>query len=173
MKGPRLIVANAFLNWIAAALAGASNVAVMRSKEIIDGIEVENEEGTVKYGKSKEAGKKAVMETGISRFILPLPVLFFPACANFALEKARLMPKNANARKILELTLCICSLSFALPMSIALFKQRTYIDRANIDEELKNLKSESYKPENFGIEKEGDDKTQPELVERFYFNKGL
>ena len=153
MKGPRLIIANAFLNWIAAALAGAGNCGAMRLKEINDGIEVTNEEGTVKYGKSREAGKKAVMETGISRFILPLPVLFFPALANFGLEKLRMMPRNNNARKGIELILCICSLTFALPMSIALFKQRTYIDRENIDEELKNLKTEDFKEETFLLDK--------------------
>ena len=37
------------------------------------------------------------------------------------------------------------SLTFALSMSIALFKQRSVIDRADIDEELKNLKIEDFK----------------------------
>ena len=44
------------MNYLAAALAGASNVALMRSKELRDGIEVQNEKGTVVYGKSKAAG---------------------------------------------------------------------------------------------------------------------
>ena len=76
---------------------------------------------------------------------MPLPVLFFPAIGNFLLESVRLWPKNAHAGKLIEMTLCMCSLTFALPMSIALFKQRAVIDRAGIDENLKYLKIEDFK----------------------------
>jgi hypothetical protein len=61
------------------------------------------------------------METAISRFILPFPVLFFPAVMNYGLERMRLWPKNNVASKLLELVLCTGSLTVALPMSIALF----------------------------------------------------
>ena len=80
------------------------------------------------------------METAFSRVVLPLPVLFFPAIANAILEKMRLWPKNLAAGKVIELALCICSLTFALPMSIALFEQRAMIKREDIDDELKELK---------------------------------
>lgn len=122
LKGPKLIIANAFLNYIAGASAGASNLALMRWKEVKDGIKVQNEKGDVTYGSSKKAGKKAIAETAFSRFFLPLPVLFFPAIGNFLLESVRLWPKNPHAGKLIEMTLCMCSLTFALPMSIALFK---------------------------------------------------
>ena len=90
---------------------------------------------------TKTAAKKAVSETALSRVVLPLPVLFFPAIGNFILEKMRLLPKNQTALKGIELTLCICSLTFALPMSIALFQQRAMLTRDQIEEEeLKNLK---------------------------------
>jgi len=75
----------------------------------------------VSYGFSKVAGKTAILQTGISRFILPLPVLFFPALANFVLERMKLWPKGLLASKFLELTLCMISLTVALPMSVALF----------------------------------------------------
>mmetsp|Transcript_4820 Transcript_4820/g.8272 ORF Transcript_4820/g.8272 Transcript_4820/m.8272 type:complete len:94 (-) Transcript_4820:286-567(-) len=93
----------------------------MRSKELKDGIVVENQDGSVQYGKSKVAGRKAIMETAFSRFVLPLPVLFFPAVCNFILEKLRLQPKRAIPSKLVELLLVSISLTFALPMSIALF----------------------------------------------------
>lgn len=83
---------------------------------------MQNKEGTVTYGKSKKAGIKAIKETALTRFILPLPVLFFPAIGNFVLEKLRIWPRNMIAAKSLELILCISSLTFALPMSIALFE---------------------------------------------------
>ena len=71
--------------------------------------------------------------------VLPLPVLFFPAIGNFVLEKLRLWPKNVAAGKCIELGLCICSLTFALPMSIALFEQRAMLHREEIDDEFKYI----------------------------------
>ena len=88
---------------------------------------------------------QAIFETAFSRFLLPLPVLFFPAVANFALESLRLWPKNVHAGKFIELGLCSISLGFALPMSIALFNQKAVIDRSDIDEDLKFLKLEDFK----------------------------
>jgi hypothetical protein len=46
---------------------------------------------------------------------------------NYAMERLRIWPKNLVASKLVEASLCICSLTFALPMSIALFKQRSSI----------------------------------------------
>jgi len=148
LSGARLIIANAALSYLAASTAGASNLALMRSKELWEGIEVQDEEGTVTYGNSKKAGRKAVAETALSRVALPLPVLFFPAVGNFALESLGLWPKNPAAGKVIEMSLCLGSLCFALPMSIALFQQRAVLDRADIDEELKFLKAADFvKPE--------------------------
>ena len=94
---------------------------MIRQKELSDGINIQDEKGDQVYGKSKKAAKRAVTETAISRFVLPLPVLFFPAVANLALVKMRLWPKNVVAGKLVETALCCFSLSVALPMSIALF----------------------------------------------------
>ena len=40
IKGPRLIIANAFLSYIAGATAGACNCMLMRQKEWSEGVEV-------------------------------------------------------------------------------------------------------------------------------------
>lgn len=61
LSGPRLIMMNAALNWAAAALAGFANCALMRQKELFEGIKVYNKDGSVCYGKSKEAGKSALL----------------------------------------------------------------------------------------------------------------
>ena len=60
MKGAKLTVFNAFLNYVAGASAGASNLVLMRYKELEQGITVHNEKGDKEYGKSKAAGKKAI-----------------------------------------------------------------------------------------------------------------
>jgi len=59
----------------------------------------------------------------MSRFILPWPVLFFPALANVALLKLGVWPKNTTLAKLTELSLCVLALSVALPGSVALYKQ--------------------------------------------------
>lgn len=109
------------------------------------------------YGSSKIAAKKAIFETAITRFLLPIPVLFFPAIANYALEALRLWPKNNVAAKLMELTLVTISLTFALPMSVALFEQRSKLPRLLLESEFHDKK---------------DEKTG-EPIEHFYFNKGL
>lgn len=94
---------------------------MIRQKELQEGINVFDEKGETTLGKSKTAAKRAIMETATTRFLLPLPVLFIPALANFALLKMRLWPKNIVAGKLIETALCCGSLAVALPMSIALF----------------------------------------------------
>jgi len=58
--------------------------------------------------------------------------------------------------KFLELGLCAISLGVALPMSVALFQQRGMITKDEIEENMREFKNE-----------------QGELVQEFYFNKGL
>jgi hypothetical protein len=110
------------LNYLAGAFAGATNLVLMRFKELQEGVKVQNKEGDVTYGYSKAAGNMAILQTGLSRFLLPLPVLFFPALANMLLEKLRLWPRRPITAKFLELALCTISLTFALPMSVAMFQ---------------------------------------------------
>jgi len=58
----------------------------------------------------------------MSRFLLPIPVLFLPAFGNLLLEKLHLWPKNNKVAKFMELGLCTISVIFALPMTVAIFK---------------------------------------------------
>lgn len=128
----------------------------MRQKELTDGINVQNEKGDITYGKSKLAAKRAVTETAITRFVLPAPVLVFPAVASALLTKFHLFPKHVVAGKGLEAFLCWISLAVALPMSIALFKQRSSTSIDKLEDEFKNLKDEN-----------GD------LIKIVYYNKGM
>ncbi|CDW90303.1 sideroflexin 5 [Stylonychia lemnae] len=156
LKGARLILANSALGYLAGAFAGVGNVVMMRSKELKDGIQLQNEEGDVNYGNSKVAAQQAIFQTGLSRFVLALPVLFFPALANLVLEKFGLWPKRARLANLIELILCACSLTVALPMSVALFNQRSMLPRESLEAEFQDLKD-----------------SKGEVITHFYFNKGL
>ncbi|MFN9944038.1 MAG: sideroflexin, partial [bacterium] len=88
-----------------------------------DGINIQNKDGDETFGKSKVAAKKAITQTAISRVFLPLPVLFFPAVGQFLLTKLGMWPtRRLFIAKALELSLCAVALTFALPMSVALFQ---------------------------------------------------
>lgn len=155
-KGARFLVMNAFLNYLAAAFAGAANLALMRFKETKEGVVVQNEKGDESFGKSVIAGKQAIYETALSRFILPFPVIFFPALTFSLLAKLKMVPKNSVAAKLLEASLCILSLTVSLPASVALFKQRAEVEAKDLEESFWDVKN-----------------TDGEKMERFYFNKGL
>jgi hypothetical protein len=121
LTGSKLVLINAFIGWIAGAMAGACNLTLMRYKEMLTGITVYNKEGTVCYGKSKAAGRKAILESSLSRFILPFPCYFIPATANLVLDSIGVWPKAALAGRIMETALVFVSLMIAIPMSTALF----------------------------------------------------
>ena len=122
LKGTNYLFFNALLNYIAGALAGARNLILMRYKELKTGISVQDKDGKQDFGKSKICARKAIFLTALSRVVLPVPVLFFPAIGNYLLVALKLWPKNQKLAKSLEMILCLLSLTVALPMSIALFK---------------------------------------------------
>jgi hypothetical protein len=157
LKGPKYFILNAFLNYLAAATAGATNLALMRFKELDEGITVKSKDGEESFGKSKVAGKKAIYESALSRVVLPFPVIFFPSLALSLLSKLRLAPKGAFASKMVEFWLCVLSLTVSLPLSVALFKQQACLDISEVEaDKFENAKN-----------------TNGEAVTKFYFNKGL
>lgn len=92
-----------------------------------------NKEGDMCFGQSPIAGRKAVFETAMSRFVLPAPVLFGPAFLNLVLTKMRLMPKSPALKNILEMSLVTVSLIFGLPFSVALYKQQSMIEAVDLE----------------------------------------
>ena len=61
----------------AVASAGALNVILMRYNEMSQGIQVCDEDGN-EIGISKIAGRRAILQTALSRIVLPVPILLFP-----------------------------------------------------------------------------------------------
>lgn len=55
LQGPSLTFANSILNYVATAVAGASNLVFMRYKELSDGIKVQSLNADTTYGNSKVA----------------------------------------------------------------------------------------------------------------------
>lgn len=96
-SGGKFLLLNATLNYAAAGTAGLLNCALMRYKETKAGIDITNKKGDVTYGKSREAGKKAVMQTGLSRAFLPVIPLCLPGITVAVLMHVKLYPNNNAA----------------------------------------------------------------------------
>ena len=96
-KGSKFLMLNAVLNFTAASAAGGLNCVLMRYKETKAGVDITNKKGDVVYGKSREAGKQAVIQTGLSRAFLPAVPIFLPGVIGSVLMTIRLYPSRPVA----------------------------------------------------------------------------
>jgi len=124
--GAKGLFMNFIISFLAVGSAGCANVMLMRSKEMTDGITLKDDEGN-EVGKSKIVGKKAVIQTGLTRYIIPLVPLLFPTLIFYGMEKRHLIPKNKAAKMMLESCVFAVSLAYAPAMGIALFAPQAKI----------------------------------------------
>eukprot|EP00752_Nemacystus_decipiens_P004214 g3851.t1 len=127
-------------SYVAVAAAGSMNVLFTRASEITGGVQVTDESGEVR-GVSKKAGLKCVLQTVASRgMILPLPVVVLPAVLVGLLKRGGVMPTSPRARMWAQVAVITASLSFALPVSIAVFPQEARFKAESLEPELHNLR---------------------------------
>ncbi|XP_058049846.1 sideroflexin-5 isoform X5 [Ahaetulla prasina] len=77
-----------FVPFPAVASANICNVVLMRHTELEEGIDVLDEEGNV-VGSSRIAARHALLETALTRVVLPMPILVLPPIIMSLLEKSR------------------------------------------------------------------------------------
>lgn len=155
MTGGKQFIASTFFNLLAVSLANASNVGLMRYKELDEGITVKDNTG-YEHGKSKTVGKLALTQTIITRITIPFFVTAGPAAAITLMKAKNLMPRNKMVSILLEGSLCAMALGISLPIAIALFPQEGSVKSEDLEEQFHDLK-----------DAHGNSITQ------FYFNKGL
>ena len=68
------------------ATASTCNVVLMRNSELSEGIDVYDKADKV-VGTSKVAAKKALIETAVTRMVLPAPILIIPPVIMTMIEK--------------------------------------------------------------------------------------
>ncbi|KAG8013062.1 Sideroflexin-5, partial [Nibea albiflora] len=81
----RLLVQR-FIPFPAVASANVCNVVLMRHSELSEGISVLDDDGNV-VGTSKVAARHALLETAVTRVVLPMPILVLPPMIMAVLEK--------------------------------------------------------------------------------------
>ena len=122
----------------AVASAGVLNVILMRYNEMKHGIDIMDENGNI-IGKSKTAGTYAVLQTAVSRLVLPAPVLLF---LPFAMKGLMSIPA-IQSRTFLHFPLSIGTIAVfsyvALPMACGLFPQQSSLSIKKLEKEFHDL----------------------------------
>jgi len=130
------VIVQKFVPFPAVAAASVSNCVLMRYSELKEGIQVKDPEGNV-IGNSKEAAKKALLETAISRALLPIPCFAVPPLVMTLLERLPAFARRPRLHiPVLGVVSCL-SFGLGLPVAIALFPQFAEIDKERLEPELR------------------------------------
>mmetsp|Transcript_7907 Transcript_7907/g.10032 ORF Transcript_7907/g.10032 Transcript_7907/m.10032 type:complete len:231 (+) Transcript_7907:75-767(+) len=134
-KGATII--SRFVPFMAVASANILNIGMMRRAELSQGISVYDPVSRQPLGSSVVAAKKALMETTISRVVLPIPILVFTPMIMLKAEKH--FPAIKTSPRIgLPLQLAVATSMFlmGLPISLALFEQEGTIYSDSIEDQI-------------------------------------
>ncbi|NWX01717.1 SFXN4 protein, partial [Caloenas nicobarica] len=121
-------------------LMSAFTVAVVRSPEFENGIEVMDRNGKV-VGVSQKAGEKAVKETALSRAALFGTTFFLPAVLMHFVERAK-FAKTPRALASVRMFMFTSVLAGMLPVSLSMFPQCGEIKRADLEPEIQSATEE-------------------------------
>jgi len=139
----------------AVAAANCINIPLMRSSELMEGIELVDKNDNP-IGESKIAAKKAIGQVVVSRVIMAMPGMMIPPFIMNALEKKPFLQRNPRMNAPIQIGLIGCLLIFATPLCCALFPQKSSIAVSSLEPELqKKIKA------------------MPNAPDIVFYNKGL
>lgn len=130
----RLLVQR-FVPFPAVASANVCNVLLMRKSELSDGISVLDNNGNV-VGTSRVAAKYALLETALTRVVMPMPILVLPPVIMANLEKLPVLKRNSRLVLPVHAAVCLAAFAFALPLAISLFPQTSQISVDKLEPEI-------------------------------------
>ncbi|XP_026997975.1 LOW QUALITY PROTEIN: sideroflexin-5a [Tachysurus fulvidraco] len=126
----RLLVQK-FIPFPAVACANVCNVLLMRHSELSEGISVLDDQGNI-VATSKLAARRAVLETAVTRIVLPMPILVLPPM----LERLPLLQAHPHFVLPVHSLVCLCAFGLALPLAISLFPQNCQIHVSQLEAEI-------------------------------------
>ncbi|XP_026267527.2 sideroflexin-5 isoform X4 [Urocitellus parryii] len=136
----RLLVQR-FVPFPAVASANICNVVLMRYGELEEGIDVLDADGNL-VGSSKIAARHALLETALTRVVLPMPILVLPPIVMSMLEKTALLQARPRLLLPVQSLVCLAAFGLALPLAISLFPQMSEVSG---EEEIPSRKGRSSK----------------------------
>ncbi|XP_061439690.1 sideroflexin-5 isoform X2 [Rhineura floridana] len=124
-----------FVPFPAVASANICNVVLMRHMELEEGIDVLDSDGNV-VGSSRIAAKHALLETALTRVVLPMPILVLPPVIMSLLEKTALLRSRPRMILPVQSLVCLAAFGLALPLAISLFPQMSEIETSHLEPEI-------------------------------------
>nr|XP_056711391.1 sideroflexin-5 isoform X2 [Euleptes europaea] len=124
-----------FVPFPAVASANICNVVLMRHAELEEGINVLDSNGNV-VGSSRIAAKHALLETALTRVVLPMPILVLPPIIVSLLEKTAFLRSCPRMVLPVQSLVCLAAFSLALPLAISLFPQMSEIETRRLEPEI-------------------------------------
>uniref|UniRef100_A0A8C4RRN4 Sideroflexin 5b n=1 Tax=Erpetoichthys calabaricus TaxID=27687 RepID=A0A8C4RRN4_ERPCA len=115
--------------------ANICNVVLMRHSELAEGIDVLDANGNA-VGSSKIAAKRALMETALTRVVLPMPILVLPPLIMSFLEKLPLLQTQRSLVLPVHSLVCLAAFGLALPLAISLFPQMSEVEVSKLEPEI-------------------------------------
>ncbi|XP_067098854.1 sideroflexin-5a isoform X1 [Osmerus mordax] len=124
-----------FIPFPAVAGANVCNVLLMRHSELSEGISVLDGSGKA-VGTSKLAARHALLDTALTRVVLPMPILLLPPVIMAMLERFPLLQKHRRLLLPIHSVVCLGAFSLALPLAISLFPQMSQIDVSRLEPDI-------------------------------------
>uniref|UniRef100_A0A8C8RE98 Sideroflexin 5 n=1 Tax=Pelusios castaneus TaxID=367368 RepID=A0A8C8RE98_9SAUR len=124
-----------FVPFPAVASANVCNVVLMRHTELEEGIDVLDSNGNI-VGSSRIAAKHALIETALTRVVLPMPILVLPPILMSILEKTSLLRSRPRMVLPVQGFVCLAAFGLALPLAISLFPQMSEIETSRLEPEI-------------------------------------
>ncbi|XP_060102087.1 sideroflexin-5 isoform X3 [Heteronotia binoei] len=124
-----------FVPFPAVGSANICNVVLMRHSELEEGINVLDSNGNV-VGSSRIAAKHALLETALTRVVLPMPILVLPPVIVSLLEKTAFLRSRPRLILPVQSLVCLAAFGLALPLAISLFPQMSEIETWRLEPEI-------------------------------------
>ncbi|XP_023367450.1 sideroflexin-4 [Otolemur garnettii] len=128
----------------------AGNVLATRSFEPVRGIQVMDKEGNV-IGYSRIAGKKALVETAISRAVLFGTSAIIPEVCNYFFKRTQFFRKNPSSLWTVKLSCTILVMGLMVPVSFSMFPQMGQIQCSKLEEAIQSSTEETQLFYNRGV----------------------
>eukprot|EP00039_Didymoeca_costata_P005660 m.83435 g.83435 ORF g.83435 m.83435 type:complete len:334 (-) comp12921_c0_seq4:1359-2360(-) len=128
-----------FVPYPAVASANIANLLMMRWGELQTGIFVKDNEGNV-LGSSKRAAQLALFDTGITRVVIPMPLLLIPPMIMTGVQSAiPSLRSRPRLRIVVEAGVCVGAFIFGLPFALSLFPQQGSVEVSRLEPQFHNL----------------------------------
>ncbi|NXF38797.1 SFXN5 protein, partial [Nyctibius bracteatus] len=121
-----------FVPFPAVASANICNVVLMRHTELEEGIDVLDNNGNIVGFVLNVLGLfvfafQALLETALTRVVLPMPILVLPPIIMSLLEKTSLLRSRPRMILPVQSLVCLAAFGLALPLAISLFPQMSEV----------------------------------------------